>query len=306
MWIRETPDGLEVNVSAAMAEIDQLGGRHKKKLKEMRKNKLEESQDYSLVLKIDDRYFKLVGVEEAPSMKDLLKDDYDKRFEEENHKIAAELESVVEEYKQYASKILKQGEDEINKLKLKLSTSVIMPEITYAHAKAGLSLAKGEGGRTLWLYHTVYAPQYYGEEPINPVLVRKMVTPIIILITTRDDDILSVETRTLGLEYFRHYHRSGSERSRHVGSDCWGGWAHPKKFTTTDDILKCAKEAANVLVTINPNSLASRSPKGLPRESTIQQNLMRSKTAGEIPLSKTQERAGMEQVITARGGWTAR
>lgn len=308
-WIRETPDGLDIDVSAFAAEMEAVKGRSKKKIKELADTKLPEpSEDEAntVILKAGNQFFKMVAVTESSSIEDILREEYEARFEKEKKAMEVAGQEVISEFKAYANSILDQSREEIRVLKSRLMNSAPMPEITYGHARAGLSVAKGNDGELMWLFRTVYSPQYLNihhiSHQIKPSLVKKMVTPIIILITTKNDTVVSVSTRTLDLEAFRHYHRMRSGRGRDLGSDCWGAWKHSKTWKTADDILRIAKEAINVLTVINSDSIATNNPKGLPRFDTVRASIIERERV-ETTLNRTQDRAGVAGVAAARGGW---
>ncbi len=311
MWIQESPDGLTIDVPQAMAAIKLSRGAAKKKLAiiKERKSKSEELDNSdNIFIKAGGQYFKLVTVQEASCVEDLLKEEYDKKYEQDKNDLIAQTNAAIEEFKAYAKSTLETGEKEIRTMREKLQNKSLMPEISYAHAKLGLSVVKGDRGSLLWLYHTIYNPQYVDHNPLSPVMIKKLLTPIIIMITTTaNNEVLGVETKTLAMDQFRHYHRLSAEgRSRTTGSDCWGAWKHPKNYTTVDDILQMARNAANVLSNINSNSVASQNPVGMPRFSTVKDHVNRGpdKVAIQPAFSKDLERTGMNTVAANRGGWT--
>lgn len=316
MWIRETPDGLEVDIAGVMQELDKRRANSHKRIKKMKETDTQiEAQENNdvLVLKAGGQYFKLVAVKESSNIEDLLKEDYEKQLIAEKEKLAAESKASVDEFKQYAEHTLNEAQAEISKLQTRLRNSAPMPEIGYAHAKMGLSVVKGDQGRLIWLFNTIYSPQFVDNVPLSPSIVKKMITPMIIMIQTKGEDVLAVETRTLGLEPFRHYHRHGSASGdRQPGSDCWGQWKwQGRKYKTVEDIVQLGKEASSVLVSINSHSLASRSPAGLPKWSTIEQHVMTPTANGQAPVAApefnpAQLRSGVEESTQRRGGWTAR
>jgi hypothetical protein len=316
MWIRETADGIEVDVAGVMEEIDKRRGATNKRLKRTREeavNFASTEADETFVLKAGEQYFKLVAVKESSNIEDLLKEGYEKQLETEKARIVTECDEAMKEFKAMAESSLKEAEGEIKKLEKRLRNSSPMPEITYAHAKAGLSVVKGDSGRLIWLFHTVYAPQFLDEDMLSPAITKKMTTPMVIMITTSEDVVHGVETRSVSLDYFRHYHRHGSDSRHDMGSDCWGQWKwHGRKVKSPDEVLALAKEATNVLAKVNSHSPACRSPLGLPRLSTLATHVIKRKKKEEaiaeaaVELNPQQVRAGLDTLITNRGGWTVR
>jgi hypothetical protein len=323
MWIRETANGVEVDVEGVLQEIEARRKASTKKLKRIRDNvsviNVTDNNDQILMM-MAGKYFKMVAVQESSNIEELMKEDYERQLTAEKDRLATECETTMNEFKSFAEHTLREGELEIQKLHERLRNSAPMPEIGYDHAKAGLSVVKGEAGRLMWLFHTIYAPQFLNNAPLSPAITKKMITPMIIMIQTKDDDVVGVETRTLNLDYFRHYHRHGSDSRRQTpGSDCWGQWKwHGRKVKNADEVLMIAREAANVLSNVNSGSPASRSPVGLPRLGTLASHVIRreqsvnvatpdvirrSDAMPEQSFNPTQIRAGIDQVITNRGGW---
>lgn len=169
------------------------------------------------------------------------------------------------------------------KLRKQYSEAAMMPDINESHMIRGLSVVKGNANNELiWIYRGVYNPRFvvYHEDgnhgstskkrkAIPSRLVNRMKTDILILIRTKDKQILGVNTKQLvtrtrsnNLPEFSHYHQTGN-------GDCWGSWRWKSKWENPDDILLLAKNAEAVLETINHGSLANRTPSGLPRMTTI-------------------------------------
>ena len=310
LWVKKTPDGdIEVNVEKAILAIQERKDESRQKTKRLRREKYRIEKDTeSMILIAGDRCFKIVAFKEAENPTALLREEYDTKLEAEKMKILEQAEKEVAEFKQFAESTLKQSESEILQLKERLKDAAVMPEITYEHAKAGLSVVRGRLGGLFWMYRTVYIPEFLGDNKLNPSIIKRMITPIIILIeTSRGNQVVSISTRTLTLDYFRHYHRSNSHTST-PGSDCWGSWYWNQRFETPDDVLKIAQTASNVLSTINPRSIACRKPRGLPRLATLEENLIRNtaevKTLEES--ANTQRVAQAVQIASRRGGWSIR
>ena len=311
MWIKETPEGLHVDIEGFMAEVGKYHGDTDKKFKTVEEESIDigDINGESLIFKVAGRYFNLVAVKETSNIDEILKENYEEKLSSEKERILAKCNAAVEEFKAYTKHVLEVGEQEISELQRRLRNSSPMPEISYAHAKAGLSVVKGENGNMIWLFRTVYNPQYVEDRQLSKSMVKKLLTPMIIMITTRKEEIIGVETKTLALEAFRHYHRlSAGSRRRSPGGDCWGNWKWARtKFSTPDDILRIAREASNVLSTINPRSIATRDPVGLPRFQTVESHIIRLVDSTDLSpntatISVAQERAGLHGLQEARGG----
>ena len=164
-------------------------------------------------------------------------------------------------------------------LKKQYSNAAMMPDIHERHMVQGLSVVKGSSNNELiWIYRGIYNPKYIikyvsgskKRQIIPSRLVNRMKTDILIVITTKGDQIIDVKTKqnkssgvNNTLPKFPHYHQTST-------GDCWGSWKHPHSWKTPDDILRCAKDAEAVLEVINTGSIASRGPSGLPRLQTLE------------------------------------
>lgn len=181
----------------------------------------------------------------------------------------------------------------------RLSEANIMPDISFKHSKQGLSIVRGDGdfggsGYLVWLYQAVYFPKFVDHKPIDPKFIKnKLMTPITIAVVTKDDKVTEVRVfKTMTLEKFDHYHRSG-------GGDCWGNWSYDKNWKTPDDIIRIAKRAEAVLENINSHSVGTNEPRGFPRLSTVQQNMFKEEgKSPEYKFSKEDERTGVAAVAT--------
>lgn len=186
-------------------------------------------------------------------------------------KILEDLKSVViekmDQSKEMVDVIRSDYENKEEELQKKINQIVSMPDINYEHARKGLSVVKGSAeGELLWLVRRVYWPKYVDRKPIKSLYIKKMITPIIVLINTVGEKVTSVTTRQIGnLDYFHHYHQSRP--------DCWGNWSPPRSWSTPYDIIDIANQAVVVLENINSSSLATRTPRGLPRFNTLLRNV---------------------------------
>lgn len=316
MWLRETADGLEIDIDGVMKEIEHRRVNASKRLKKVKEDQPSfdiREEDDNVILKAGGKYFKMITVQKSSNIEDLLKEDYERKLNLEKERILAECKASVDEFKQYAEHALSEGQEEIRVLRDRLRNSAIMPEINFEHAKLGLSVTKGGSGQLIWLYRTVFNPVTLDGEPLDQNIIKKMISPMIIMIVTEQNKVVMTETKTLTLERFRHYHRHGSANNRTPGSDCWGAWKPSgKTWETADDIIKIAREAANVLSNINSHSLATHAPKGLPRVSTVRDHIIRYSIEDSRPvvpdlvLNPRQERAGLREMAEINTGWTVR
>jgi hypothetical protein len=180
-------------------------------------------------------------------------------------------------------------------LEKKLHDNFQMPDINFTHARAGISVVKGEGkNRLVWLIRAVYKPTHVGESEIEPAYVKKMTTPIIILITTEKDVVISVSTAKVGdLSLFDHYHQ--------LNPDCWGQWKWKKTWSTPDDLLDIARQAQGVLSKINLLSIAHNNPIGLPKLYILKRHLIQPKEEKkEVKPDKVYERMSVNSL---NSGW---
>jgi len=153
-------------------------------------------------------------------------------------------------------------------LKKKLESQQIMPPISFQQAERGLSVSPGQrNGEIHWFVRSVYWPKFVDQKPIETKFQKKLITPIVILITTEGDHVKMVSTRTpIGLRYFSHYHQALP--------DCWGKWKWKPKWESPEDILAIAKEVEGVLENINTASIANRSPVGLPTLNILSKHIV--------------------------------
>jgi hypothetical protein len=175
-------------------------------------------------------------------------------------------------------------------LKRRLETSRIMPEITNRLAERGLSVSLGNDHRNSysWHYRGVYWPKTIDGKKIDPKFAKKLVTPIVFLITTQGKQVTGVSTRTLdGLRYFDHYHQATP--------DCWGRWTWKHEWNNPEDIIAIALEAQAVLENINTGSIAKRNPAGLPIINTLRKYVVADKTPEAI-ITDSIERLGIRPV----------
>lgn len=221
-----------------------------------------------------------------------LESEIREEYKEKLAGILSKLKQVIiekmDQSKEMIDIIRRDYEEKEQQLKSKLNEIVPMPNINFEHARRGLSVVKGNREEELiWLVRRVYWPKYVDRKPIKPGYIKKMITPIIVLIITVGKHIRGVSTRQLGnLDYFAHYHQSSP--------DCWGNWEYPKTWSTPEDILDVANQAVVVLENINSMSLAIRSPRGLPRFRTLERNVVDERVAEIRDPQSSLERTGID------------
>jgi len=254
-------------------------------------------------IRIGGRMFKLKKVEAADmDIEKEIRKEYSKKLSEKLSNLGKAITDKMDEAMSLTNQIRAEAERKEAKLKKKLEDTNIMPDVTFDHAKKGLSVSKGYRGEVYWYVRRVYWPKYVDRRPIKSSYVKKMITPIIIMVTTKGNKITGVSTRQIGtLEYFSHYHQSSP--------DCWGQWHWINKWESPYDIIKTADDAISVLENINSNSLANRSPRGLPRWRTLQRNLEEVReTSVETPRDNL-TRSGIDRDRETANGddsiWTA-
>lgn len=185
----------------------------------------------------------------------------------------------------------------------KLRNAKLMPDVTYEHAKQGLSIVKSNSSShdaMTWLVQGVYWPKTVDHVPIESTYQKKMISNVIFVIDTEGNKVLRISTRKpLGLEYFGHYHQSQP--------DCWGDWKYARDFEGPDDIIKMAREAEIVLENINTRSLANHTPRKMPRIQTLKNHLDRS--VGQVNVSavnNVSQRIGVDTLtVNQNDVWTS-
>jgi hypothetical protein len=218
--------------------------------------------------------------------------------EQYNQKLG-EIKEIVGEYfrefKYIYNKEIGKLKEKEQVLERRLQESNLMPNITHDHFIKGLSVAKGtDKGSLVWLYRTIYHPKMYWERTIKPDFSKKMITPITIVVTTKENKATSVRVmKATGWSRFEHYHSTGSY-------DCWGGWKFSQMpASTPDDIMNIVKHASALLEKINPLSFGNRSPKGLPRPATIEKHLtddnVTTTYSEDIKLGREVQRSGVDE-----------
>ncbi len=263
---------------------------------------IDEVKSEGMTIRIGGRVVKLAVTEEVSLPEDEIRAEYSARLTEKLQRIKEVLNEKMSEMTYMVEQNKQDYEEKERELQQRLSQANIMPDVTYEHARAGLSVTKGnprhDGADVLtWLYSGVYWPKYVDGNPIDPKYAKRMISPVTLEIVTQQDRIVRVVVRkTIGLTKFEHYHSMDS------GADCWGQWEHPRRWNTPDDILACARQAMAVLENVNTGSPGNRTPSGLPRLNTLEQHVLRGEAAQNVQYqaSRADERAGITQT-TDRG-----
>lgn len=245
-----------------------------------------------VTLRIGNRVCKLVTVstEDLPSEKEIR--------EEYVMKIKSRLASIKEylEDRMYQTmSTIEAIKSEFNRkeaiLEDRLKNVSAMPDVTWEYAKRGLTVSKGPSGEIHWHVKGLYNPIKFNKQNIEPQFQKKLRTPIIFLIKTKGNSVLSVSTKRIAdLNVFTHYHQMSS------GNDCWGYWRPQPTFNGPEDILNIAGQAQSVLEKINGESIADYNPSGLPSLESLKLHLLPEKTVES--LTKTRETREEE-----RQGW---
>lgn len=207
--------------------------------------------------------FEISDVEELPAdkLKQDIKQQFQKKLEEIKNSINDKLYSLSESYESLREKL----EDEIEKYKSE-NVKVEMPEITYDHAKRGLSVVKGNNQNELiWLFRGKYMVNTVDSQHIEHELIKRTVKDVIVEIRTHDRNVVKVKLKKLHqLDDFIHYHSTDEG-----ASDCWGDWKYHQKWDTPDDIIDIGVRALNILKDVNTDSPGDEDPPGLPSISQL-------------------------------------
>lgn len=221
---------------------------------------------------------KLVKLEvasvETPSIEDEIRDELRGQLRQRLEMIKNSLNAKITEMVSFTSSIRAEFERKERQYKDKLRSVRAMPDVSMDHAQKGLSVVKGRNMDSLiWLVQGIYWPKFVDFKPIEPKYAKKLLTHIIIMIETSGENVTRVSTRkTIGLDYFEHYHQSSP--------DCWGKWKWKSRWGgNPNEIIDIAREAEAVLENVNTGSVANRTPRGLPRLDTLRRHVT-NKSAG--------------------------
>jgi hypothetical protein len=229
-----------------------------------------------ITIRCGNRKLELSVVEnEKMSVEDEMKEEFRSKLRDRLQEIKVRLNTKIEEMAEFTAQIRLETERKERELQKELDKAVPMPNVTFKHAQAGLSVVKGSGkGNLIWLVQALYKPILVNEDNIDMRYAKKLITPIIIMIKTNGKYVKKVSThKPLGLDYFSHYHQ--------LSPDCWGNWKYKTTWKTPEDILNCARQAEAVLERIYTQSVAKSDPAGLPRIETLKKHVTKKKTKKE-------------------------
>lgn len=245
-----------------------------------------------VTVRVGNKLMKLELVSEDPlSVEDEIRKEFREKLTSQLQKIKERINTKITEMSEFVSTIKREYERKEKDLQERLNKSQPMPDVNYTLASKGLSVAKGNyKDEIIWLVQGIYWPKYVDYVPIESRYSKKMLSSVVFMIETTRDKIMRVSTRKpLGLDYFSHYHQSSP--------DCWGNWKHAAKWKKPEDIIQVAREAEVVLENVNTGSIATNSPRGLPRKATLMRHLLpdKDKQAEDRmgTLSQANRRAGI-------------
>jgi len=252
-------------------------------------------------LRLGNKIYKLVcsGDIDETYMENKIRDEFRKRLTEKLDSIKKKINTKLNQMSEFVSAIKEDYKDKEKELQSKLNNIISMPEITFEHAKKGLSVVRGKGPQQyFWLVQGIYWPKYVDHDPIDPGFSVGLITPVIILVETNGNRIIDVSVRKpIGLSRFPQYHTISHDR------ECWGTWKYEREWRTPTDIIKIAQEAQIILENINSGSLGNRAPDGLPGIETVRRHVKKSsKKINNAKLNKREERMGVTPQDTHVGG----
>jgi hypothetical protein len=241
-----------------------------------------------VTLRIGDKVLKLQVVQTTPlDVVEEIKAEYKQALNKRLESIKGVIHQKVTDMTNFVAQIREEMERKEDELKKRLDQAQIMPHITYEHAQRGLSCSPGgRKNEMFWYVRSIYWPKFIDRKPIDPKYAKKLITPMVIQITTEGDQVKGVHTKTpVGLRNFSHYHQAEP--------DCWGRWSWTRKWKNPDDILALAKEAEGVLENVNSGSVAKRNPIGLPTFQVLQRHLIKEKGPLKVEVDENNTRAGV-------------
>lgn len=265
---------------------------------------LDDVKQECVIVRIGGKLVKLELADEQVSDDEIIRRELTEKFNEKLKGIRGFINEKAMEIENVISVHRNDYEKKERELEKRLSEANIMPDINSDHADKGLSVVRG-GGRAYsgrkdvftWIYRTTYKPTRYNGRPLKTAFAKKMVTPIIIEMVTEKDRIKSIKVKKyIGRGDFDHYH-----------GGCWGEWKYSsEKVANPNDALKICEYASSVLDNINGNSLANRSPRGLPRHSTCERNIVPENEGANAVEStrKADERTGLNSTTAADTVWS--
>jgi len=233
----------------------------------------------------------VVGEDSLDGLVNEIKEEYKSKMRDKIDIIKKNISKKINEMSDFVYSIKTEYLKKEKTLNDRLNNTSMMPDITFEHAKKGLSIIKGDGKNSLyWLVRGVYWPRFVDGIQIDPSYSKKMMSPIIFLFQTNGDRITGISTRKeIGLDYFDHYHQNKP--------DCWGSWKYNVEWKSPWDIIKVAEQAQAVLENINTMSIVRRSPLALPRIQTVQRHLLGRKDdlKDGSKLNQTDVRLGLKK-----------
>ena len=237
--------------------------------------KVDDIATTNVSLRLGNKIYNLIPSQDQEILpEDQIKKELEDKLTIKRNNIRDVIKNKMAEVSAIVSSIQEEYDRKERLLKDTMSKAVPMPEITWEHAKKGLSIVKGRNrGELIWLAKRTYNPKFVDHKNIEPLYVKKLITPIYLKIVTQDDKVLSVTSHYVhSLELFSHYHQTGS-------GDCWGNWRRPDTWKTIEDILRVADDATAVMENINTMSIAKRSPALLPRLETLRRHVLNTTVA---------------------------
>lgn len=229
-----------------------------------------------ITLRTGDKILKLEVVsEEVYPLEDEIKEEIRIKLAEKMADVKENLNKRIHDMMNMTRQVKEEAEKKVKEFKKKLANTQAMPDVTYTHAKKGMSVARGNDNTMIWLVRGVYWPKYVVDhsdeyKQIEPRYSKKMMSEVVFMIETKGQTVTKVSTRQpIGLDKFHHYH----QRTSQGATDCWGKWKYSNTWRTPDDILKIAKEAEAVLETINVLSIATENPRKLPKKVNLLDHL---------------------------------
>ncbi len=207
--------------------------------------------------------------EEKILPEDELKKEYSEKIKEIYNKLISETQSYKNTLKQAFDVKISEYNEKLEQLKKKETKISTLPDIQDKHAHEGLSVVNSNDG-IKWYFNCVYNPKYINNKRIEPSFAKRLMTPVTIEISTRDNIVYGIRVlKIIGHEKFLHYH------SLNGTADCWGDFRFSgDRIETADEALVYARKVLLLLDTINEFSLGKRNPKGLSRFDTLKKHLL--------------------------------
>ena len=189
---------------------DKLNTYHKDMMATVDNLNIEDLRTETVTLRLGDTLYELVPKKGQPlDIEEQIRKEFEDKLSDKRNKIKDTIKSKMNEVSAMVSSFQDEFERKEKQLKDTLAKAAPMPDVTWEHAKKGLSIVKGNGrGEIIWLLKRTYNPIYLDHMNIEPLYVKKLMTNIYLKITTRDKQIIDVSTHYMNsLEYFEHYHQ---------------------------------------------------------------------------------------------------